>query len=394
MTFEFEPRRPAAAPAPLPAESLLSLQRTAGNRAVARWLGQPSARGPYHFPEGDRPAPWPQAPDVHEWFELQPIQHFFEPATITTYDQVREPFLRRFGHPEVGVDVAIGRALAYYTTLVPVSFLGNEAIWVHPEMAAALARAAEQIGRDIPFRAMMGANIRFVRGRPGVMSDHSWGASVDIDGGTNPMTSGLAPRSERVELIDALSGVDVTRDAAGRPMTSRPRTSAQMQQEAERLQAASDDLEAAFTSEQSLAAAALKLATERGAPTGGAGALFDVMMNLQEGNADRADLMAFVFPAAVGQWDPRTVTETLDALTTMGRIWTEILARGGPERIGMEPQFPSDAALAVHGFMNLPPEVVAALSGSDAGNLKWLGSESGSTKDFMHFDLRQRPQLY
>ena len=50
--------------------------------------------------------------------------------------------------------------------------------------------------------------------------------------------------------------------------------------------------------------------------------------------------------------------------------------------------------VAAHGFINLKPELIAALTGSDGGDLDWLGNASG-TKDFMHFQLKSgdRPAL-
>jgi hypothetical protein len=45
-----------------------------------------------------------------------------------------------------------------------------------------------------------------------------------------------------------------------------------------------------------------------------------------------------------------------------------------------------------HGFFNLPPELVAALVADDGGGLRWLGSHAG-TKDYMHFELRDKPPL-
>lgn len=44
------------------------------------------------------------------------------------------------------------------------------------------------------------------------------------------------------------------------------------------------------------------------------------------------------------------------------------------------------ATIAAHGFIDLAPELIAALTGSDGGGLHWLGATKG-TKDFMHFEL-------
>jgi hypothetical protein len=45
-------------------------------------------------------------------------------------------------------------------------------------------------------------------------------------------------------------------------------------------------------------------------------------------------------------------------------------------------------SVAQHGFLDLAPVLVAALTGTDGGNLTWLGV-AHSTKDFMHFELRK-----
>jgi hypothetical protein len=51
----------------------------------------------------------------------------------------------------------------------------------------------------------------------------------------------------------------------------------------------------------------------------------------------------------------------------------------------------TSGSVAAHGFLNLPPALVAALSGSDAGGLKWLGT---ANQDYMHFELAKEPALY
>lgn len=50
------------------------------------------------------------------------------------------------------------------------------------------------------------------------------------------------------------------------------------------------------------------------------------------------------------------------------------------------------SAVAVHGFMNMEPELVAALTSSEGGNLVWLGTTTG-TKDWMHFQLKSPPKI-
>ena len=91
------------------------------------------------------------------------------------------------------------RALAYYRDkIVPFSFLGTKTIFVHLDMVEALLSAEAALGgARIPIKTIHGANIRLVRGSTDVMSDHSWGASIDVNGDTSPMTAGLFPGSRR-----------------------------------------------------------------------------------------------------------------------------------------------------------------------------------------------------
>lgn len=45
------------------------------------------------------------------------------------------------------------------------------------------------------------------------------------------------------------------------------------------------------------------------------------------------------------------------------------------------------ASIAAYGFINLPDELILALTHSEGGNLYWLGAED-YTKDYMHFELK------
>ena len=448
-----EDRSPAETerpPEPSPVVDVLALQRSAGNQSVARLLDPVGAQSKWPwgygpFPDGDPYYQPPEPPELREWEKLEPIRHYFDKGTdFEAYLQLRPLFLGKFGLETDGPDLAVDRALAYYRDkIVPHTFLGKPAIFVHQNMADALLNAEAALGgARIPIESIYGANIRLVRGSTDVMSDHSWGASIDVNGGTSPMTAGLFPGSRRVELIAAITGTDVTQDFEGAPITTKPKTSDEMFQDALRLEEASDKLKAAFADEESLRDAAFEIANARGAPTGGPDELLGLMY--AAGTEDRKDikewqrqraaapakkrknmpqekrlwdwdpvpaddhsdpapgrqaLAAFVFPVDDGTqsllWDENVVETTVDVLAGMGRIFEDSFDPKGPDgRVGRSAAFPSDATLAVHGFMSVPPELVAALSGSEHGNLKWLGANSGQTKDYMHFDLRERPSFY
>jgi hypothetical protein len=50
--------------------------------------------------------------------------------------------------------------------------------------------------------------------------------------------------------------------------------------------------------------------------------------------------------------------------------------------------------VAAHGFMNLMPELVAALTSNEGGGLLWLGlTPHPWSKDWMHFELRDKPRI-
>lgn len=95
-------------------------------------------------------------------------------------------------------------------------------------------------------------------------------------------------------------------------------------------------------------------------------------------------------PVAV--WFDRTLQREFDwTIDTLIRLWTIFEASFVGRNIAANRREPAQTegtpeTIAVHGFFNLQPELVAALAGTDGGNLIWRGIVEG--KDFMHFDLR------
>jgi hypothetical protein len=87
--------------------------------------------------------------------------------------------------------------------------------------------------------------------------------------------------------------------------------------------------------------------------------------------------------------------KAVDTLVEMWRIYVRSFRRGrtaGGARVGAETEG-TPGTVAAHGFLNMPSRLVAAMSGSDAGDLQWLGATT--VRDFMHFELKaaQRPSL-
>ena len=402
-----------------PAAAVLRLQGRAGNQVVARLL-DPVRRGPRPFFDEDQLwAPPEEQQDPREarieaeWEKLRPVHRFFAEATLDFYKQVRTALLNAFGAQRDGDEVAVDRVLAYYRSLVRVGFQGFQ-LWVHPDLAARLEIAERRLGASYPLQSAYGANIRFNTNNPAVLSDHSYGSAIDIDGSTSPNVKNLGPGSERARMIAAITGVDPSRDASGRTIDTDPRSHDALVAEARRLALGSDRLRAAFADEESLVRAALGIATQRGAPSGGAEELSPLLFAAAEERGrwryrpvaptgategrdrHRQALARFVFPTELGDqsrdWPPELVQATVDLLALLARMFRATFTAHG--RVAPTARSPSDAQLALHGFLSVAPEVVAALGGSDAGDLRWLGAMSGATKDYMHFELRERPKLY
>ena len=402
-----------------PAAAVLRLQGRAGNQVVARLL-DPVRRGPRPFFDEDQLwAPPEERQDPREarieaeWEKLRPVHRFFAEATLDFYKQVRTALLNAFGAQRDGDEAAVDRVLAYYRSLVRVGFQGFQ-LWVHPDLAARLEIAERRLGASYPLQSAYGANIRFNTNNPAVLSDHSYGSAIDIDGSTSPNVKNLGPGSERARMIAAITGVDPSRDASGRTIDTDPRSHDALLAEARRLALGSDRLRAAFAGEESLVRAALGIATQRGAPSGGAEELSPLLFAAAEERGrwryrpvaptgategrdrHRQALARFVFPTELGDqsrdWPPELVQATVDLLALLARMFRATFTAHG--RVAPTARSPSDAQLALHGFLSVAPEVVAALGGSDAGDLRWLGAMSGGTKDYMHFELRERPKLY
>jgi hypothetical protein len=107
--------------------------------------------------------------------------------------------------------------------------------------------------------------------------------------------------------------------------------------------------------------------------------------------ADR--IVAAAFPAGeVAAAELTGRRRAADALARMAVAW-----RAANPASGKRPAARSEAtvgSVAAHGFLGLPPTLVAALTGREAGALTWLGT--CGVHDYMHFELppANRPNLY
>jgi predicted NBD/HSP70 family sugar kinase len=111
---------------------------------------------------------------------------------------------------------------------------------------------------------------------------------------------------------------------------------------------------------------------------------------------DAAQLDAVFAAAAQGQGAMRQVLTNAGlptAQATAAAKWVLAAIRLFPVKQQVtRPEVTGNAGtVARFGFCNLPAALIAALIASDGGRLNWLGA-AGSTKDFMHFDLREDDQ--
>ena len=403
-----------------PAAAVLRLQGRAGNQVVARLL-DPVRRGPRpFFDEDELWAPPEEQQDPREarieaeWEKLRPVHRFFAEATLDFYKQVRTALLNAFGAQRDGDEVAVDRVLAYYRSLVRVGFQGFQ-LWVHPDLAARLEIAERRLGASYPLQSAYGANIRFNTNNPAVLSDHSYGSAIDINGvdeperqeprprlgaraddrrrspastraGTRPAARSTPIRAATTRCWPRPAGSRSAATGCGRRSPTRSRSSARR----------SGSRRSAARRPAGRRSSARCCSLRRRSAGAGATAPSPRPARRRAATATARRCARFVFPTELGDqsrdWPPELVQATVDLLALLARTFRATFTAHG--RVAPTARSPSDAQLALHGFLSVAPEVVAALGGSDAGDLRWLGAMSGGTKDYMHFELRERPKLY
>jgi hypothetical protein len=356
---------------------------------------------------------------------------------LAGYEQLRPGLLEAFGALDVGTAKAVAAMDVYYgVTLVPVTFLGLPGV-VHPQMQDALERAERFLGAG---RAAVAAGVSSfqtaaVRANANnklVLSEHSFGAAVDLDPRRNPNVPAFP-----VEFVQQVTGVDVLTTPDGRvkddllDVGAAPETLLQSRDpaidEVERLLGASRRLVEVFRDEQSLAQGMWEV-TGRLVHTPAdvtPEELRDaVFAALDEGPrvhwryqdpkavGKRAlpgfahDTLAdMLYPPAPESPDIGARRKDIQLLITMADVYRRSFVAPRKVRKGQPAPAPTRVPashspapgavlpqLAVHGFLDLPLDLIVALRHRDGGDLRWLGSSA--TRDFMHFELKVRPALY
>lgn len=380
-----------------------------------------------------------------EWARLAPIQALFEENMRSPqgWATIRRAFLADFGGLAHGAEAAIGFALDYYKSLKPGRLFGRNIGYVHPDFAAALARAEGMVKRTPGDVTGWATTIRFNVNAPTVLSDHSFGTAIDINAATSPNVTDFP-----FDTIATITGADLrergddlTTDDRNLVHTGDPKEGSKQREagsfdevykEAERLQVASDVLERALQDENGLLEAFERIAQQQGCAitdpvelSSRAGAAADEKVGPEQwewppsttkkpaAGKKRAtahgQLAELCFPLEnqeLGQsgGDPERTRRTVNAFVWLITAWRQSFAKGkkakGPEdefgrkRVAPEARSPNAGQLGYHGFLNIPPDVVAGLASKEGGGLRWLGANQSTTKDFMHFELHDRPKLH
>lgn len=378
---------------------------------------------------------------AHEYTLIQATSAKEYLKSVTAYAKARAGLLQAFGALEVGSRAALNRAAAYYDLMAPVgSFAGKKLEWpakVHPHMAAAirnaetrlhavLAMKAQQdpIGAAAWFAALQdsfhnfgdGVEIRANANDQFAMSVHSWGWAIDLDADFNPNFQKGSPQG----IVKAVTGQDIykgrTGKGSGNFTTGKPYE--EVQAEAERLREISQDYTAAFGSEDTLKQLMLSYVNRtlgttwpspfadnllRAAQKADAGrdeqglSMVEPLKELKEAAATGAVSKGTLIQKPASPQDFNDFAELLSVgqtLVWLARVYRESIdtppAVGPPNRVAADFEG-TQSTIAAHGFMNLDPDLVAALV---SNGLAWLGSVGEGTKDFMHFELVKTPPLY
>ncbi|HEY8495318.1 MAG TPA: hypothetical protein VIN04_15595, partial [Myxococcota bacterium] len=361
--------------------------------------------------EEHAPIEAPDAPlDLDEQIRIEQtlLEGNLRSLVSRNWRDVRTAVLVQFGALTVGPRAAIARANEYYRPFVRGRLMGNTSnTLVHPNLQAAFDRAtawltprlerlpeAEREAIRIATstsnpNSWWSTNVRENRNARHKLSDHSFGWAVDFQASLNPnvgSSGALAP-------VQAVTGDDPT------AFTTAGRTAAEVQTVADELREISREYVAAMESEATLTPVLLRIANEARAGAGVGAALTDgaaVLAAAVISDKDRRarELRRVLWPEAPNARAamPAALAEAATTLGKIGHAFRTSFRRGtSGDRVNARTEA-TPGSVAAHGFMSLPPALVAALAGSDAGGLIWLGT--AGVHDYMHFELAQEPPLY
>ena len=334
-------------------------------------------------------------------------------TTDKSWEKVRIAVIVKFGGLVDGPRVAIERANAYYGSLVTPTFAGySGSTVVHPHLQAALVRADAHLTKHLALlpkdekdaitaavKKMWSTVIRPNQNARHKLSDHSFGWAIDLDAARNPNIG----KGAGLAAVAAVTGTNP------RSASTAGKSADQVQTVATDLRRVSREYVAAMSSDTTIAPVLLRLANDgRSAaklPALATGVGASLVAAVKQGKAaDRATaLREAVWPEGkdlpatspgkgkkpVKPAPPAGLAAAIEILQTVGTAYRTSFGKKGA-RVAANTEGTA-GSVAAHGFVNLPPALVAALTGSDAGGLTWLGT---ANQDFMHFELAKEPALY
>jgi hypothetical protein len=258
---------------------------------------------------------------------------------------------------------------------------------LHPELKRRLDATADLL-RHVGAAAVLsvirtvgGTNIRNNVNSSSALSNHSFGWAADFDPELNPnikkkvLPLALIKAFTGVELYGAESTVLRTSDAYDRMLTA-----------AKVLSDASHVFQTAMSSAVGLHAAMGRAIAWLTGVTISDTDVDTVFTAATRSPADAARIAATLRNAGV---PANAATAAAALLIAAAKLMAKAIKTVKPTIIG------SAATIARFGFLNHPPEFVAAMVSSQGGGLRWLGAADG-TKDFMHFELypADQPKRY
>lgn len=327
----------------------------------------------------------------------------------------------------------------YEDEIVMARFFGHK-VQVHLEMKAALERAEakySELGGD-PAKAGItsigGLSIRPNTNSPNSLSDHSYGSAVDINAAENPNvqlkrfkgkparpakggrpgTPGKLGIPDFWDFVAEIVGEDVYErelDKRGRPRKVDNSASGPSEvgvAEAQRLAAISDKLVAMFASQGALVEGMQAYVEGHAVPVPAGGAIWLLSQATAAATVheDQRDAQLGQIAAKISEWwnlpgpdggppiGPMNPADAAHIALRLAQMALAFIESGGPGTGIEKPEasaIPTIGSIVAHGFMNLDPLLVGALTGTDGGGgLIWLGATSG-TRDSMHFELPEPP---
>jgi hypothetical protein len=304
---------------------------------------------------------------------------------ISDWVNVRVGLFQKFGAPG-NPAAAIPRINAYYGRLVKADFPPpppSRDTPVHPVLKAKLDKAAalliaKNLGAALKVGDIGGLSIRANVNTPTEFSNHSFGWAVDLDAELNPnVKKALLP----LDVIAGLTGVDLYGATNTRLRTQRA------------FDACLPDVTLFTQSSAALVDAFRTLANLKAAAGRAIARATSVTLT--------ADQIEAAFTAARQGQGPLRQALTAAGLSgqqaTAAAKWLLAAIQLFPRKQQVQrPEVLGNAAtVARFGFCNLPAPLIAALIATGGGALNWLGA-AVTTKDFMHFDLRDadKPKLF